>query len=88
LPGKAWNIRGYRGGYLPVSGGEIESGPARWKNRGGCFHEQPRTWHDCGFVDTAVMAEIPENIAATWQRDGPRPGRRSGSRCAVLLASS
>jgi DEAD/DEAH box helicase domain-containing protein len=42
---------------------------------------------DVGSLDTVVMAGYPGTIAATWQRAG-RAGRRSGSSCAVLVASS
>jgi DEAD/DEAH box helicase domain-containing protein len=40
-----------------------------------------------GSLDTVVMTGYPGTIAATWQRAG-RAGRRSGSSCAVLVASS
>ena len=42
---------------------------------------------DVGSLDAVVMAGYPGSIAATWQRAG-RAGRRSGSSCAVLVASS
>src|SRR6267142_3739548 len=42
---------------------------------------------DVGSLDTVVMTGYPGTIAATWQRAG-RAGRRSGSSCAVLVASS
>jgi DEAD/DEAH box helicase domain-containing protein len=42
---------------------------------------------DVGSLDAVVMAGYPGTIAATWQRAG-RAGRRSGSSCAVLVASS
>ncbi len=42
---------------------------------------------DVGSLDTVVMAGYPGTIAATWQRAG-RAGRRSGTSCAVLVASS
>ena len=42
---------------------------------------------DIGSLDATVMAGYPGTIASTWQRTG-RAGRRSGSSCAVLVASS
>src|SRR5205807_88277 len=42
---------------------------------------------DVGSLDAVVMAGYPGTIAATWQRAG-RAGRRNGSSCAVLVASS
>jgi DEAD/DEAH box helicase domain-containing protein len=42
---------------------------------------------DIGSLDTVVMAGYPGTIAGTWQRAG-RAGRRSGSSCAVMVASS
>jgi len=42
---------------------------------------------DVGSLEAVVLAGYPGTIAATWQRAG-RAGRRSGSSCAVLVASS
>src|SRR5207253_7001590 len=42
---------------------------------------------DVGSLDATGMAGYPGTIAATWQRAG-RAGRRTGSSCAVLVASS
>jgi len=42
---------------------------------------------DVGSLDACVMAGYPGSIASTWQRAG-RAGRRSGSSCAVFVASS
>jgi len=42
---------------------------------------------DVGSLDATVMAGYAGTIASTWQRAG-RAGRRSGSSCAVLVASS
>jgi DEAD/DEAH box helicase domain-containing protein len=40
-----------------------------------------------GLLDACVMAGYPGSIASTWQRAG-RAGRRTGSSCAVFVASS
>ena len=42
---------------------------------------------DVGSLDACVMAGYPGSIASTWQRAG-RAGRRSGSSCAIFVASS
>src|SRR4029077_9148528 len=42
---------------------------------------------DVGSLDATIMAGYAGTIASTWQRAG-RAGRRSGTSCAVLVASS
>jgi DEAD/DEAH box helicase domain-containing protein len=87
LPGKPGTIRGYRGGYLPSERREIERGLRDGKIRGVVSTSALELGIDVGSLDTVVMAGYPGTIAATWQRAG-RVGRRSGSSCAVLVASS
>jgi len=87
LPGKLETIRGYRGGYLPNERREIEHGLRDGKIRGVVSTSALELGIDVGSLDTVVMAGYPGTIAATWQRAG-RAGRRSGSSCAVLVASS
>jgi DEAD/DEAH box helicase domain-containing protein len=87
LPGKADTIRGYRGGYLPNERREIERGLREGRIRGVVTTSAMELGIDVGSLDTVVMAGYPGTIAATWQRAG-RAGRRSGSSCAVLVASS
>jgi DEAD/DEAH box helicase domain-containing protein len=87
LPGKSEAIRGYRGGYLPNERREIERGLRDGKIRGVVTTSALELGIDVGSLDTVVMAGYPGTIAATWQRAG-RAGRRSGSSCAVLVASS
>src|SRR5438309_2121431 len=86
-PGKPESIRGYRGGYLPNERREIEHGLRDGKIRGVVSTSALELGIDVGSLDTVVMAGYPGTIAATWQRAG-RAGRRSGSSCAVLVASS
>jgi DEAD/DEAH box helicase domain-containing protein len=86
-PGKPKNIRGYRGGYLPNERREIERGLREGKIRGVVSTSALELGIDVGSLDTVVMAGYPGTIAATWQRAG-RAGRRRGSSCAVLVASS
>ena len=87
LPGKPETIFGYRGGYLPNERREIERGLRDGKIRGVVSTSALELGIDVGSLDTVVMAGYPGTIAATWQRAG-RAGRRSGSSCAVLVASS
>ena len=86
-PGKQETIRGYRGGYLPNERREIERGLRDGRIRGVVATSALELGIDVGSLDTVVMAGYPGTIAATWQRAG-RAGRRSGSSCAVMVASS
>ncbi|HEY2547821.1 MAG TPA: DEAD/DEAH box helicase, partial [Candidatus Acidoferrum sp.] len=86
-PGKQDTIRGYRGGYLPNERREIERGLRDGQIRGVVTTSALELGIDVGSLDTVVMAGYPGTIAATWQRAG-RAGRRSGSSCAVMVASS
>jgi len=87
FPGKPETIRGYRGGYLPSERREIERGLRDGRIRGVVTTSAMEMGIDVGSLDAVVMAGYPGTIAATWQRAG-RAGRRSGSSCAVLVASS
>jgi DEAD/DEAH box helicase domain-containing protein len=87
LPGKPETIRGYRGGYLPSERREIERGLRDGRIRGVVTTSAMELGIDVGSLDSVVMAGYPGTIAATWQRAG-RAGRRGGSSCAVLVASS
>jgi DEAD/DEAH box helicase domain-containing protein len=87
FPGRPDPVRGYRGGYLPNERREIERGLREGKIRGVVSTSALELGIDVGSLDATVMAGYPGTIAATWQRAG-RAGRRSGSSCAVLVASS
>jgi DEAD/DEAH box helicase domain-containing protein len=87
LPGKPETVRGYRAGYLPTERREIERGLREARIRGVVTTSAMELGIDVGSLDAVVMAGYPGTIAATWQRAG-RAGRRSGSSCAVLVASS
>jgi DEAD/DEAH box helicase domain-containing protein len=86
-PGKPETIRGYRGGYLPSERREIERGLRDAQIRGVVSTSALELGIDVGSLDAVVMAGYPGTIAGTWQRAG-RAGRRSGSSCAVMVASS
>ena len=87
FPGSPEPIRGYRGGYLPSERREIERGLREGRIRGVVSTSALELGIDVGSLDATVMAGYPGTIAATWQRAG-RAGRRSGSSCAVMVASS
>ena len=85
--GKSEPIRGYRGGYLPGERREIERGLREGRVRGVVATSALELGIDIGSLDACVMAGYAGSIASTWQRAG-RAGRRSGTSCAVLIASS
>jgi DEAD/DEAH box helicase domain-containing protein len=86
-PGQAEQIRGYRGGYLPGERREIERGLRDGRILGVVTTTALELGIDIGSLDACVMAGYPGSIASTWQRAG-RAGRRSGSSCAIFVASS
>jgi DEAD/DEAH box helicase domain-containing protein len=86
-PGGAEPIRGYRGGYLPTERREIERGLREGRVRGIVATNALELGIDIGSLDACVMAGYAGSVASTWQRAG-RAGRRSGTSCAVLIASS
>ena len=86
-PGQAEPIRGYRGGYLPGERREIERGLRDGRILGVVATNALELGIDIGSLDACVMAGYPGSIASTWQRAG-RAGRRTGSSCAVFVASS
>ncbi len=86
-PGHPETIRGYRGGYLPGERREIERGLRDGRIRGVVSTNALELGIDIGSLDAVVMAGYPGTIASTWQRAG-RAGRRSGSSCAMMVASS
>jgi DEAD/DEAH box helicase domain-containing protein len=86
-PGQDEPIRGYRGGYLPGERREIERGLREGRIRGVVATNALELGIDIGSLDACVMAGYAGSIASTWQRAG-RAGRRSGTSCAVMVASS
>ena len=86
-PGMPEQIRGYRGGYLPLRRREIERGLREGQVRAVVATNALELGIDIGALDVAVMAGYPGTIASTWQRAG-RAGRRRGRSAAVMVASS
>ena len=87
IPGAPEQIRGYRGGYLPMRRREIEKGLREGQVRAVVSTNALELGIDIGALDVSIMAGYPGTIAATWQRAG-RAGRRSGRSAAVMIASS
>jgi DEAD/DEAH box helicase domain-containing protein len=86
-PGESSPVRGYRGGYLPKERREIERGLREGHVRGVVTTSALELGIDIGSLDACVMAGYAGTIASTWQRAG-RAGRRTGTSCAVMVASS
>jgi DEAD/DEAH box helicase domain-containing protein len=86
-PGQPDPVRGYRGGYLPGERREIERGLRDGRILGVVATNALELGIDVGSLDACVMAGYPGSIASTWQRAG-RAGRRTGSSCAIFVASS
>src|SRR6202043_1949522 len=75
------------GGDLPGERREIERGLRDGRILGVVTTTALELGIDVGSLDACVMAGYPGSIASTWQRAG-RAGRRTGSSCAVFVASS
>ncbi len=86
-PGGPQEVRGYRGGYLPLERRTIERDLRGSQLRGVVATNALELGIDVGSLDVALLAAYPGTIASTWQRAG-RAGRRTGTSAAVLVASS
>lgn len=80
-------IRGYRGGYLPLLRREIEAGLKSGEVRVVVSTNALELGVDIGALDVAVLVGYPGNQASFWQRAG-RVGRRGGPSLAVMVARS
>jgi DEAD/DEAH box helicase domain-containing protein len=80
-------IQGYRGGYLPGTRRDIESGLREGRIRCVVATNALELGIDIGMLDAVVCAGYPGSIAALYQRFG-RAGRRGDRALAVMVASS
>ncbi len=80
-------IRGYRGGYLPLLRREIETGLKDGTVKVVVSTNALELGVDIGSLDVAVLVGYPGSQASFWQRAG-RVGRRGRSSLTVLVARS
>ncbi|HTF91264.1 MAG TPA: DEAD/DEAH box helicase, partial [Planctomycetota bacterium] len=80
-------IRGYRGGYLPLHRREIEDGLRDGKVKVVVTTNALELGIDIGRLDVAVLVGYPGSQASFWQRAG-RVGRRGNPSLIVQVARS
>ena len=80
-------IRGYRGGYLPLHRREIEQGLREGTVKVVVTTNALELGIDIGHLDVAVLVGYPGSQASFWQRAG-RVGRRGGPSLVVQIARS
>jgi DEAD/DEAH box helicase domain-containing protein len=78
-------IRGYRGGYLPLHRREIEDGLRNGAVKVVVSTNALELGIDIGRLDVAVLVGYPGSQASFWQRAG-RVGRRGQASLTVLVA--
>lgn len=84
---KASEVRGYRGGYLPLLRREIEAGLRDDSVKVVVTTNALELGIDVGSLDVAVLVGYPGSQTSFWQRVG-RVGRRGRASLAVLIARS
>jgi DEAD/DEAH box helicase domain-containing protein len=87
LPGAPEQVRGYRGGYLPLERRAIEQGLRDGSVRGVVATNALELGIDIGGLEASVLHGYPGSLASTWQQFG-RAGRRGTLSFAVLVATS
>ncbi len=80
-------VRGYRGGYLPLLRREVEEGLRSGAVKVVVTTSALELGIDVGRLDVAVLVGYPGSQASFWQRVG-RVGRRARTSLAVLIARS
>lgn len=80
-------VRGYRGGYLPLLRREIEAGLKSGEVKVVVSTNALELGIDIGALDVAVLVGYPGSQASFWQRAG-RVGRRGRSSLVVQIARS
>ncbi len=80
-------VRGYRGGYLPLLRREIETGLREGTVKVVVTTNALELGIDVGRLDVAVLVGYPGSQASFWQRAG-RVGRRGSASLCVMIARS
>lgn len=78
-------VRGYRGGYLPLQRREIERQLREREILGVVSTNALELGVDIGSLDVCILTGYPGSIASTWQQMG-RAGRRRGRSASILIA--
>ena len=81
------NVRGYRGGYLPLERREIERGLKDKSILGVVSTNALELGIDIGQLQVSIMAGYPGTVSSTWQQGG-RAGRRGATSAVILVGSS
>ncbi len=84
---KPEEVRGYRGGYLPLLRREIESGLRDGSVKVVVTTNALELGIDIGRLDVAVLVGYPGTQASFWQRAG-RVGRRGDTSLVLMIARS
>ncbi len=84
---RSGEVRGYRGGYLPLERRAIERGLRDGSVSTVVSTNALELGIDIGRLDVCVMAGYAGTVASTWQQAG-RAGRRQNLSAVVLVASS
>ncbi|MGD8815051.1 MAG: DEAD/DEAH box helicase [Anaerolineales bacterium] len=87
MGGDPAEVRGYRGGYLPLERREIERGLRDGSVKGVVATNALELGVDIGQLGASVIAGYPGTIASLWQQAG-RAGRRNEVSLALLVASA
>jgi DEAD/DEAH box helicase domain-containing protein len=80
-------VRGYRGGYLPLQRREIETGLRSGEVKVVVSTNALELGIDIGSLDVAVLVGYPGSQASFWQRAG-RVGRRGKPSLVLMIAQS
>ncbi len=80
-------VRGYRGGYLPLLRREIEDGLRNGEVKVVVTTNALELGIDVGRLDVAVLVGYPGSQASFWQRAG-RVGRRGKESLVIMIARS
>ncbi|MBI1380854.1 MAG: DEAD/DEAH box helicase [Planctomycetaceae bacterium] len=84
---KPEEVRGYRGGYLPLLRREVEAGLRDGSVKVVVTTNALELGIDIGRLDVAVLVGYPGTQASFWQRAG-RVGRRGDTSLVVMIARS